>query len=890
MKNKNYSSFSVFAPCVVFLLFALSIAAFFYVFIEKYTDITYLLVVASIALEFFLMPLTVLLGSGKSKKSSIVRSVIAVLAGLAVMLPLTYLFNNILAIGNAETAFIAAAVAFITVAVPFLMHLARLRTAGKSAKLMYAAVALVSASVMLISSVNFAFLPMYYKSYSKKVTSPIGFSKYVKQESDPVKTADFYVSANGSDNNDGSLNAPFATIEKARDAVRALDKTGKNGITVAIMKGEYRVNCLEFSAEDSGTEACPITYCNYDGGEVVLNGGVTLNPGDFAAVPDEAMLSRLSEAAKKNVVCLDLSKYGITGDDYGKLYAIGMYNTAEKYDGDYVGELYSEVFFNDTRMVLARYPDNGDWLYTQEALVTGKGRESNGAATAVENWDEIRNPESDVYPVSEELTARISSWKTLDDVWMFGFWKYDWADASTPIGEVNAAKGTLSPKFVSTYGTKEGAPYYFYNVFEELTAPGEFYLDREAGVLYIYPTADMTDAKIDITLTTDNIIKLTNADYITFDGLTVKGTRSDGIIIEGNNNTVSHCLIKNLAGYAVKATGLNNLVSRNEITRTGRGGIALDGGDTETLTPGNNRAENNLIHDWSEIYQTYNPAVTLYGVGNVCAHNEMFNSPHEAVTYGGNNHIIEYNVIHDVCLLTNDGGAIYAGRRWDFYGNTIRYNLVYDLGSTQKNGSSKVTYTPDGIYLDDALSGQIVYGNLLVNVPKYGIHLGGGRDNDVRNNIIVNTVERPISYDDRARDGAINGGWFNHSSQKDGDMWMLLYESPWKTETWRKAYPAMTRFSDDFGDTDNPDFVPNPAYSTVTGNLIVALKGEIGEIAESAYRMSTIENNAVFRLNKLDEIFTSPENGDYSLKDDSAVYETLPDFENIPIAEIGIIN
>ena len=38
--------------------------------------------------------------------------------------------------------------------------------------------------------------------------------------------------------------------------------------------------------------------------------------------------------------------------------------------------------------------------------------------------------------------------------------------------------------------------------------------------------------------------------------------------------------------------------------------------------------------------------------------------------------MIEYNNIHNVCLLSDDAGAIYAGRSWVMYGNVIRYNAV----------------------------------------------------------------------------------------------------------------------------------------------------------------------------------------------------------------------
>ncbi len=709
-----------------------------------------------------------------------------------------------------------------------------------------------------------------------RVKAPVGTGEHTKKESAIVDDADFYVSPKGDDKNDGSFEKPFATIEKARDTIRTLDKSAFDGITVAVMAGEYRTESLKFTAEDSGTESCPITYCAYGDGEVALNGGISISGEKFKKITDKNILSRLSKKAQKNVVYLSLSDFGITAKDYGVIHAIGTYHTAAQYDGDYVGNLYCELFVNDKRQTIARYPNEG-WLKTEKVVKTGLGQESDGSLTAVPNWTDIRNPESDVYEVSKSLAKRISKWETLDDVWMFGFFKYDWADASSPIGYFDAEKRELSPKFVSRYGTKVGAPYYFFNVFEELDNEGEWYLDRENGLLYLYPDCDIKNAVIDLSLSTQNVIKCTNTKFITFDGFTVKGTRSDAINIKGDNITVKNCVVKNVADYGIVAEGYNNFISENEVTRTGRGGIVLTGGDRETLTNGNNVADNNLIHDWSEIFQTYQPAVTLDGVGNICSHNEIFNSPHEAITYRGNNHIIEYNLIHDVCLLSDDAGAIYSGRRWDWYGNIIRYNMIYNLGSDG--------HRPDGIYMDDALSGQTIYGNILINVPKIGIHLGGGRDHDVRNNIIINTPDRPFSYDQRAIDG-LDGGWYVYAV-KDAFMWTNLFSAPWQSEAWQEAFPQYKHFNDNFDDVDNPDFAPNPAYSKVKGNLVVNVDGNIGYISEKAEKFSDIDNNGIYKLTKLQKIFNAPEKGDYTLKDDSVVYELIPDFEAIPVSKIG---
>lgn len=814
----------------------------------------------------------------KDKTKPLLRSLACAACYLAVMEAVTFGINNILLNGKHPHAAVAAVV--FGTALFFAVIALRAARSWKAVKLP----ASLSAAASVILCFCIAVVPLIRNPVqlskarqNERQPTPAGFGTYTEKELPLLNTADLYVSPDGSDENDGSFSHPLATVEKARDLVRTMDKTDQTGITVAIMSGEYRVNALTFTEEDGGSEDCPVIYAAYGDGEVILNGGATIPTAAFAPVTDEAVRNRLAPEAREKIVCADLFSLGVAKEDYGRLNAIGSYNTADKYTDGRTGDLACELFFNDARCTLARYPNNGEWLYTEKVVKTGEGRESNGDATRNEHWDELTDPAPDVFEVSKALAERICGWKTLDDVWMFGYWKYDWADASSPIADFNAETRRLTPAYVSLYGTKTGAPYYFYNVLEELDVPGEWYLDRESGMLYLCPPGDLAAASVDLSLSVSPVITAENADWITFDGFTVKGTRGDGIVITGNSNTVTHCLIKNVAGNALMMKGYGNLASENEITHTGKGGISLSGGDRETLTPGGNVADNNLIHDWSEVYLTYQPAVSLGGVGNVCSHNEIYNAPHEAITYSGNDHRIEYNNIHNVCLLSDDAGAIYAGRSWVMYGNVIRYNAVYDLGSDG--------HEPSGIYMDDALSGQTIYGNLVVNAPDVGIALCGGRDHDVRNNIVIITNQEPFTYDQRARDGALHGT-FSHSGA-DGDMWRSLRESPWQTPVWQKAYPQMTRFSEDFSKPDDPDFVPNPACSKVTGNLTVCYAGNLGSISEAAEKYSDFSGNACYRLKDMQKLFVDYKNGDYTLRSDAPVFDEIPGFEQIPISEIG---
>ncbi len=82
---------------------------------------------------------------------------------------------------------------------------------------------------------------------------------------------DFYVSPNGNDNNPGTENAPFATLDRARLAARELKKTKQGDITVGLKGGKYILrNTIVFSLEDSGEDGQKITYKAVEGEEPVL--------------------------------------------------------------------------------------------------------------------------------------------------------------------------------------------------------------------------------------------------------------------------------------------------------------------------------------------------------------------------------------------------------------------------------------------------------------------------------------------------------------------------------------------------------------------------------------------------------------------------------------------
>ena len=114
-------------------------------------------------------------------------------------------------------------------------------------------------------------------------------------------------------------------------------------------------------------------------------------------------------------------------------------------------------------------------------------------------------------------------------------------------------------------------------------------------------------------------------------------------------------------------------------------------------------------------------------------------------------------------------------------------------------------------------------------------------------------------------------------------MWQNLYDSPWQTDVWKEAYPQMSVFSDDFDNTDDPGFVPNPANSDVSDNTICNMKADIGSISDAAQKYSRLENNTLLHLREMKTIFADPDNGDYSLTE-SALSDG---YCQLPLSEMG---
>ena len=569
------------------------------------------------------------------------------------------------------------------------------------------------------------------------------------------KTANntLFISPDGNDNWSGKLaepnrnetDGPFATFQKAQETIRELKKMGRlpaDGVTVYVREGNYSISkTIKLTSEDSGEKNAPITWCSYPDERVSFSGGKTIS--GFIKIRDAEILKRIKKAYHDSILVCDLQKLEIF--DNWKLKPEGLTFHPHK-------PLPMELFFNDEAMTLARYPNEG-WLEISDVPQFGAEVIHKGCLP----HKRFDIPVGRHYGRFKYETDRPEHWHKTEDIWMHGYWSWDWADTYNRIEKIDIVKKEIYPATpCSSYGYTKGQRFYFLNVFEELDSPGEYYINRKTGKLYFWPPENIDIGEVAVSIMEEPLFVLENTSYVTIEGVSFECSRTTAVkIIGGSSNEIAGCVFRNLGNMAaIIDGGEKNGILSCDIYRIAGCGIQLTGGDRKTLTPANNYAENNHIYNFGRVFRTYNPAINMNGVGNRLSHNHIHDSPHAGVLFSGNDHILEFNEIHDIARETGDVGAFYIGRDWTCRGNIIRYNYFHHLFGPGLHGVRAV-------YLDDFSSGTTIYGNVFYQAGRAAF-IGGGRDNIIENNIFIE-CEPSIQVDSRGLSFAKH--FFNKSNK-----------------------------------------------------------------------------------------------------------------------------
>jgi hypothetical protein len=542
-----------------------------------------------------------------------------------------------------------------------------------------------------------------------------------------LHAVEVHVALNGSDAGPGTVERPFGSITRARDAVRELkrQRMPDGPVDVVIHGGTYYLpETILLTPPDSGTEASPVIYRAADGERVVLSGGRRID-GPWTK-----------------------------GD--GAIWSADLPGSA----GDWN---FRQLFVDGRREIRARFP-NAD---AQPPHLFGGGGKKDSIAVAAgvikASWGAA--PDAQVHIVPE--------WRFFNQL--------------QTVTSVDAERSLLLLGPQEQHARLvDGSWFHIEGVREELDQAREWFVDAEARRVFYWPEDGRDPNQMEIVAPRLNrIFHLkgdvetgTHVEHVQLRGLEFRHTTYTLGHIEARVNTdtavllentshgrIEQCRFENLGGYGVwlHLDACENTLDGNTITDAGGGGVLLTSArfsymdDSKLFTAGaaaakvaplRNQITRNHIHGCGRI-RTYNsgvhldsrPAETALAAGNLVAHNHIHDMPRNGIfafrTQGGN--IIEYNRIENIMLATEDGGGIHFATMNQLAApNRIAHNLVADVwGWRQLPGGGRARHIARGIYLDWFTAATRVEDNIIFNTRSGGLQFNAGDGNEFVNNVVV---------------------------------------------------------------------------------------------------------------------------------------------------------
>lgn len=563
----------------------------------------------------------------------------------------------------------------------------------------------------------------------------------------PRNAVSFYVSADsGCDTNPGTLKKPFKTIQKAQQQVRHHIARGMDSdITVCIRQGQYRLDQpLRFEREDSGQNGYKVTYKGLVNEKVQLIGGRPIQ--------------------------------GWT------LYKDGIYQANIGPDFRF-----SNLMENEQLCTIARTPDTGYW-----AADEGSASMTNDHPSRV-----VISPENIIEQVSAE-DLQVFIWPGQHTDWDGGK-NFNWYSSLMDATTINWDTRTIDLDKWAHFYMYPRNRYYLRNKLEFLNQPGEFYLDRRAGILYYKPRTLPIDSQKIFAATVFHLIEVCGksidepAGNIRFENLDLvlsdrkadvadetRQTNCDGMVFLQNAHdvTIRNCRLRNAGMSAIAINGANqgHQVCNNRIEEVLQNGICLWGhmhpdkevaGLSERYLNKGHTIDNNYIGRYGkfvghscgiEIVQAGDIVVShnliedgpRYGIAAYYSIYSVFadpNGPNKGYIYGQkitwDNHY-DYNYARNIHITHNEIRRVMQdssdGGAINFYGvglgNRVENNFIHDVRTAIADGAVM------GIYVDDHSNGMVVRNNIVCRLTgsKYVVPMMiKGLDNEISNNILADS-------------------------------------------------------------------------------------------------------------------------------------------------------
>jgi parallel beta-helix repeat protein len=675
------------------------------------------------------------------------------------------------------------------------------------------------------------------------LTWPISFS---------VAQTTFYIKPDGSDRATGtSVSTAFATIDRARIAVREARKTAPTSPVQVIFKGgTYPITRpVVFGPEDSGTQATPVTYKAAPGETVIITGGKRLT--NWTRLPNRHWQTTLPD---------------VPGQDR------------------YVGQ----IWVDGQARQRARTPNSG--MFRVADL------HDTPEETQQKTHKRFEYKKGDIRPEwANDPDARVV---------VYHFWN----DLHLPIQSIDSTRNMVefrrhARKPFNDDFNGQRARYFIENVPDALDAPGEWYLERKTGRLTYIPLPGEDPARTEVIApVSPGFLRfegkagaLAYVEHLRFENLQFRHTYfmlPDNIINDGQASSqvsasvqlvgTRHCRFEGcsftqLGNYAIElGDGCQyNTFSHNTFSHLAAGGFRINGGkiDEPPLTrTGFNQLTDNTIEYFGERFPSAVGVLLMHTQGNQVLHNHVHHGYYTGISVGwvwgylpsiSRDNKIEYNHIHDIGQgLLSDMGAIYTLGLSP--GTTIRNNLIHHVDASQYGGW--------GIYLDEGSSHILVENNIVHHTKFAGFNIHYSKEATVRNNIFALSRLNVLS---RGRIDPHRSVFFENNILywTEGTLLAKKWEDePYTFHNRPKTRPShMVELTSTFEMDHNLYFNPNlPPDSLQFGKETLAMWQKRGKDVHSRFA---------------DPLFVNPEKLDFTLKPDSPALKM--GFQPIDMSMVG---
>ena len=551
-----------------------------------------------------------------------------------------------------------------------------------------------------------------------------------------------FVSAVGDDSGDGSEEEPLRTLEKAIDVANEMREDSDKLIEILLREGTYSVtNTIKIINSQKDDSLLKISA--YQDEKVTINAGVDIPLSAMNIADSDFTNAIIDKPNAGSVLQYNLKDAQI--EDFGEISLRGHLISDEKEDQ-------AELSLNGEVQKLAGWP-NGEYtglIKPTDSNEYGKRTKSgiaNGCSFKV-NYD------------------RPSQWSKPEQAWLSGTigpnYEFDYYPVSrfdSKEKRVYLSRGALEKYYTEPY-------YRFENVPEELDEPGEYYIDRQSGMLYFYPPEDAPkDSVLTITMSTptldvsrkapNSMFRIENSKNIVFENLIFKGGRGSAITGKNNSNIkFINCEINSFGENGIRFDASTDItISDCKIHDVGQDGILfVSCGNYQTLSPSNIVVSNNDIYNFARLERSYKTGID-FGyrcVGATAANNHIHNGPHAGMIFYGVNNDIYGNEFDNLVTEFSDMDALYCNNSnypWE-RGNKIHNNYFHDIGKSSMNGRHQINVR--AIRTDNRGCGLNIYENLFYNIGDGGNGNGNngigaitaeGTRNRIFNNLFVDCNE-----------------------------------------------------------------------------------------------------------------------------------------------------